>query len=101
LGIIVEITMRVEPLYHLEAIQFPMAFDEILENYQKLNKAAEHMRFMWFPHTKKCVVWQANRVGKKRKPTLTVLKDKAIAARDKIVGAHSFDVVIFNSIGVG
>lgn len=51
LGVLVSVTIQCVPRYLLHAVEAPMPFDEVLENYVELNRAADHFEFYWFPHT--------------------------------------------------
>ncbi|XP_049850277.1 L-gulonolactone oxidase-like [Schistocerca gregaria] len=62
LGIITEITMRVEPLKTLVSLQFPLKLRQVEENLTRIIYGAEHSRIWWFPHTDKCSIWQANKL---------------------------------------
>lgn len=51
LGIITAVTLDVEPLFTLEAHEYPLTWDELLATFDQ--RAAEHHHFeaYWFPHT--------------------------------------------------
>jgi len=61
LGIITSITMRVEPLYILEAIETPMRWDQALEEFDALVADNDHFEMFWFPHTDRLLTKRNNR----------------------------------------
>ena len=48
-GLILSITMQVEPAYRLKEVQNTISFDTLLGEFDELIGAAEHVRFWWFP----------------------------------------------------
>ncbi|KAI7881637.1 L-gulonolactone/D-arabinono-1,4-lactone oxidase [Lichtheimia hyalospora FSU 10163] len=67
LGVITRVSLQVEPAFHLEAIQKPYKFDNVLNDWDAVIHSAEHVRVWWMPHTNDCVVWRANRTNKPKK----------------------------------
>ncbi|OIJ67341.1 D-arabinono-1,4-lactone oxidase [Streptomyces mangrovisoli] len=51
LGIVTAITFAVEPTFLLTAREEPMAFDQVLADFDGLWAENEHFEFYWFPHT--------------------------------------------------
>ncbi len=51
LGVVTAITLRVEPLFALDAHERPMSWDEALASYDELVAAHHHVDMYWFPHT--------------------------------------------------
>jgi L-gulono-1,4-lactone dehydrogenase len=51
LGVLTAITVRVEPLFALEAHERPMSWDEALSSYDELVERHHHVDMYWFPHT--------------------------------------------------
>lgn len=98
LGIITEVTIRVEPLRHLDALEYPLPLKEVERNLEKVIHGADHSRFWWFPHSDKCVVWQANKTEPDRRNiTSKTLKSKVRAKYEKAVGYYSFEAVLYAS----
>ncbi len=63
LGIITTITVRVEPLFVLEAVEEPFGWDEGLAVYDALTEKADHVDMYWFPHTDRLQIKQNFRRG--------------------------------------
>ncbi|GAA1268133.1 D-arabinono-1,4-lactone oxidase [Kitasatospora nipponensis] len=61
LGVISAITFGVEPAFLLTAHERPMAFDEVIANFDHLTAVNEHFEFYWFPHTDRCSTKRNNR----------------------------------------
>jgi L-gulonolactone oxidase len=98
LGIITELTVRVEPLQHLDALEYPLTSKEVEGNLDKVIRGAEHSRFWWFPHSQKCMVWQANKTQPDRRNlTSKQLKSKIRARYEKAVGYYSFEAALWLS----
>ena len=51
LGVLLTVTIQCVPRFLLRAVEAPAPFEEVLENYEQLNRAADHFEFYWFPHT--------------------------------------------------
>ena len=51
LGVLTEITFRVEPLFVLEANETPMSWDEALDGFDERAANHHHVDTYWFPHT--------------------------------------------------
>ncbi|HXH80804.1 D-arabinono-1,4-lactone oxidase [Nocardioides sp.] len=51
LGILTELTVKVEPLFALEAHEQPMTWDTALAAYDELTSDHDHVDLYWFPHT--------------------------------------------------
>jgi L-gulonolactone oxidase len=61
LGIITEVTLRVEPAFLMRTVRRPMRFDEVLATLDELTEENEHLDFYWFPHTDACLTKRHNR----------------------------------------
>jgi L-gulonolactone oxidase len=61
LGILTTLTFRVEPLFTLEAHEFPMTWDETLRRFDELVEDHHHFEFYWFPHTDRVLAKANNR----------------------------------------
>ena len=51
LGVLLTVTIQCVPRFLLRAVEAPAPFEEVLENYEHLNREADHLEFYWFPHT--------------------------------------------------
>jgi L-gulonolactone oxidase len=61
LGIITAVTLRVEPLFTLEAHESPMSWDEALGSFDQLVEENLHFEMYWFPHTDRMLTKRDNR----------------------------------------
>ena len=61
LGIITTVTLRVEPLFILEAHEAPMSWDEALAAFDQLVQDNHHFEMYWFPHTDRMLTKRNNR----------------------------------------
>jgi L-gulonolactone oxidase len=61
LGILTTLTFRVEPLFTLEAHEFPMLWDEALDRFDELAADNHHFELYWFPHTERVLAKENNR----------------------------------------
>ncbi|GBC03040.1 hypothetical protein RclHR1_04960004 [Rhizophagus clarus] len=68
LGIILKVKIQCESAFKLESNQFPMRFNDILNDLDSIIDSAEHVRFWYFPHTENCIIWKANKTTKESKP---------------------------------
>ncbi|MGD9483942.1 D-arabinono-1,4-lactone oxidase [Streptomyces sp. TRM70308] len=68
LGVITELTFRVEPLFLLHAREEPMPFDRVVAEFDALAARNEHFEFYWFPHTGNCNTKRNNRVQGPARP---------------------------------
>lgn len=55
-GVLTSLTFRVEPAFTLEAVERPMAWDELVDRHDELVEAHHHVDAFWFPHTEHCLV---------------------------------------------
>ncbi|HJP65983.1 MAG TPA: D-arabinono-1,4-lactone oxidase [Actinomycetota bacterium] len=62
LGIITELTFAVEPLFTLEAHEFPMLWNEALERFEEMARENHHAEMYWFPHTDRILAKENNRI---------------------------------------
>lgn len=63
LGIVTRLTVRVEPLFVLEADERPMSWDQALASYDELVEAHHHVDLYWFPHTDKMLAKTNDRLA--------------------------------------
>lgn len=62
LGILTSITFAVEPLFTLEAHEFPMLWGEAMERFEAMARDNHHAEMYWFPHTDRILAKENNRV---------------------------------------
>jgi len=62
LGVLTSITFNVEPVFTLEAHEFPMLWDEAIDTFDQLATDNHHAELYWFPHTDRILAKQNNRV---------------------------------------
>jgi L-gulonolactone oxidase len=70
-GLILNIQLEVEPAFRLREVQETLQFDDVLENFDKLTSAAEHVRFWWFPAAGSVRVSSADRTREVSMSTFT------------------------------
>jgi L-gulonolactone oxidase len=61
LGILTMLTFQVEPLFTLEAHEFPMSWIEALGRFDQLAAENHHFELYWFPHTDRILAKADNR----------------------------------------
>jgi len=61
LGILTTLTFQVEPLFTLEAHEFPMSWSEALARFDQLAQDNHHVELYWFPHTDRVLAKEDNR----------------------------------------
>ncbi|RNL64873.1 FAD-binding protein [Nocardioides marmoriginsengisoli] len=61
LGILTSITFKVEPMFTLEAHEFPMLWDEAIARFDELTEQNHHAEMYWFPHTDRILAKENNR----------------------------------------
>jgi L-gulonolactone oxidase len=61
LGILTTLTFRVEPMFTLEAHEFPMVWSEALSRFDELTSDNHHFEMYWFPHTERTLAKADNR----------------------------------------
>ncbi|WP_346096993.1 D-arabinono-1,4-lactone oxidase [Streptomyces olivaceiscleroticus] len=72
LGVLTELTFKVEPEFLLTAREEPMSFDRVTEDFDALVAENEHFEFYWFPHTGNCNTKRNNRSQGPAAPNGTV-----------------------------
>jgi len=94
LGVISTVTFQCEHSFHLDAVRFPLPIESVLGDINKIVSAAEHVKIWWFPHTEKCIVWQANRARHPHTSTSSTvhLRKKLHEIADTVVGYYSVDM---------
>jgi len=68
LGILTSITLRVEPLFVLEAHESPMRWDEALGGFDAEAAENHHYEMYWFPHTDRLLTKRNNRTLDEAEP---------------------------------
>ncbi|MCW2857450.1 MAG: L-gulono,4-lactone dehydrogenase [Marmoricola sp.] len=68
LGVLTAITFKVEPMFTLEAHEFPMLWDEAIERFDELANENHHAEMYWFPHTDRILAKENNRVLESPEP---------------------------------
>jgi L-gulonolactone oxidase len=48
-GLILSIQLEVEPAFRLKEVQETLLFEEVMQNFDEIVYASEHVRFWWFP----------------------------------------------------
>jgi L-gulonolactone oxidase len=61
LGILTSVTLRVEPLFTLEAHEAPMSWDRAVGGFDELVADNHHFEMYWFPHTDRMLTKRDNR----------------------------------------
>ncbi len=61
LGILTSVTLRVEPLFVVEAYETPMRWDQALGDFDELVADNHHFEMYWFPHTDRLLTKRNNR----------------------------------------
>jgi FAD-linked oxidoreductase len=68
LGVITAITMRVEPLFVLEAHEAPMRWDRAMGEFDAMAAENHHVEMYWFPHTDRLLTKRNNRTLDEAEP---------------------------------
>lgn len=68
IGIIVRATLRVVPAFNLKATEDIIDFETLIERWDSLWTSSEFIRVWWYPYTKKCVLWRANKTQEEPTP---------------------------------
>ncbi|KKA31202.1 hypothetical protein TD95_000803 [Thielaviopsis punctulata] len=79
LGIITEVTFRAVPAFKLRWDQVIDADSRVLRSWDTdLWTRGEYVRVWWLPHTRRAVIWQANRTDEPETPLPTSYYDGAL-----------------------
>jgi FAD/FMN-containing dehydrogenase len=62
LGIVMEVTLKCEPLFYLKSEEFIIDFDEYLEKMDTYAARYEYFKAWWFPHTGEVYIFNSERV---------------------------------------
>ncbi|KAI0351627.1 L-gulonolactone/D-arabinono-1,4-lactone oxidase [Trametes cingulata] len=87
-GLILEITLDVEPAFRLKEVQETHSFDDVVGNLDSVAHAAEHVRLWWFPQADVVRVSSSNRTTEPRNPVGTWLWHS-------LVGFHLLQFLLF------
>lgn len=61
LGIITQVSVRVEPAFRLRETTQTLSFEDALANMQTLARSAEYVKLWWLPHTEQVLVFRCDR----------------------------------------
>jgi len=63
LGVLVDVTFMVEPLFALEAVEQPMSWAEFHGSFDAMTAEAHHVDAYWFPHTDRLLTKRNTRLA--------------------------------------
>ncbi|MGZ4452549.1 MAG: D-arabinono-1,4-lactone oxidase [Nocardioides sp.] len=63
LGVLVDVTFMVEPLFALEAVEQPMSWEEFHGSFDAMTAEAHHVDAYWFPHTDRLLTKRNTRLA--------------------------------------
>jgi len=63
LGVLVDVTFKVEPLFALEAVEQPMSWAEFHDSFDAMAADAHHVDAYWFPHTDRLLTKRNSRLA--------------------------------------
>ncbi|WGL53957.1 D-arabinono-1,4-lactone oxidase [Nocardioides sp. BP30] len=63
LGVLVDVTFRVEPLFALEAREQPMSWTQFRASFEDMTASAHHVDAYWFPHTDRLLTKRNSRLA--------------------------------------
>lgn len=102
MGIIIDITFRVEKINQVESVQMPISTEFLIKNIQDLSKSAEYFRAWIIPHVGKSVIWsakkidssEASNVEREIRPQLIAILGKILKLEKvcELVKFHSFQI---------
>ncbi|CDO70398.1 hypothetical protein BN946_scf184999.g38 [Trametes cinnabarina] len=87
-GIILEVTLELEPAFLLKEVQENQRFDVVVGNLDSIARQAEHVRLWWFPQADVVRVSSSNRTNEPKSPVGTWLWHS-------IVGYHLLQFLLF------
>ena len=68
LGILTTVTLRVEPMFVLEAHEVPMRWDRAIAEFDAMADENHHFEMYWFPHTDRLLTKRDNRTVDEAEP---------------------------------
>lgn len=86
-GILTSVTLQCEPAFKLHAVESTLDIDELIEGFDAMVEANDHVEFFWFPHT---------RTGQLKVNNRTT---SAVARRPKV--AAFLDEQLLSNVGFG
>jgi FAD/FMN-containing dehydrogenase len=89
LGVLTSVTLQVEPAFLLRAVEQPMPLDEVLDGFDDLVAAHDHVEFYWFPHTDVALTKRNDRVAGPPAP----LSPRRRFVEDEVLGNGAFGLV--------
>ncbi|KAG9311081.1 D-arabinono-1,4-lactone oxidase-domain-containing protein [Chiua virens] len=72
-GLILTITLQVEPAFRLREMQHTTAFDDCVQNIDRLVKGSQHVRIWWYPAADSMRVFSADRTAEPKRIMATWL----------------------------
>jgi L-gulonolactone oxidase len=91
LGVLATVTLKCEPAFALRAVEAPASLDATLERLDDLVRDNDHFEFYWFPHTRRVLTKQNNRV-EPGTPLAPVGRLRGYVA-DELLSNRVFDLV--------
>lgn len=89
LGVVTAVTLQAEPAFALRAQEAPMPLDDVLEGFDELVAANEHVEFYWFPHTTVALTKVNNRTPGPAEP----LPRGRRFVDDELLGNGAFELI--------
>ncbi|KAI0752191.1 L-gulonolactone/D-arabinono-1,4-lactone oxidase [Fomes fomentarius] len=87
-GLILEVTLDVEPAFRLKEVQQTHSFDDAVRNMDTLVHASQHVRFWWFPQAGVIRASSSDRTAEPKQPVGTWLWHS-------LVGYHLLQFLLF------
>jgi FAD-linked oxidoreductase len=80
LGVVTKVTLQCVPAFRLHSLERPTTLDKMLDDFDAIVDANEHMDFYWWPHTDVATVKVANRTDAsiRRKPPYKTWRDEVV-----------------------
>lgn len=89
LGIVTELTLRVEPSFTVAESTWPMDFEPAVERFVETMRASEYAKFWWIPHTDRAQLFTADRTTDPRD-----FSERRRAFDERVVNAWVFPVLL-------
>ncbi|KAK9475766.1 D-arabinono-1,4-lactone oxidase-domain-containing protein [Lipomyces japonicus] len=64
LGVITHVTIRTIPSFTIHSRQEIVDFDNLIRDWNNIWISSEYIRVWWFPYSRKCILWRANKSHK-------------------------------------
>jgi L-gulono-1,4-lactone dehydrogenase len=80
LGVVTKVTLQCVPAFRLHSLERPTTLDKMLDDFDAIVDANEHMDFYWWPHTDVATVKVNNRTDDpvRRKPPYKTWRDEVL-----------------------